>query len=239
MKIALWCYSPVAVRAARVLAADPEVDAVGIYSGSQQIPREFPPVSASDLEDWDVLTTDGSLPKGSVDLPPRVVTSQYEPGPAVNGANLISGIAGSLAALELAHGGQVGVAYTVPGSVHRTGRRLRFPSPMRSLHGRAVAQAPLPGAVGEALEAASPGPWAGVLVWRSVAGTEERILGVADDRLFLEAIALAATSVAAGRGAYSDSPAVAYEAPADFVEAAVGSGLSVASYSSDSSGSDV
>ena len=62
------------MRAARVLAADPEVSAVGIVSGDGQVPPEYEAVSSSDLASWDVLATDGAIPSDE-SMPRWTVTS--------------------------------------------------------------------------------------------------------------------------------------------------------------------
>ncbi|MFQ5967447.1 MAG: hypothetical protein ACE5MI_07535 [Acidimicrobiia bacterium] len=239
MKVVLWCFSSVAVRAARVLAADPDVSEIGIVSDSGQTPHEYRAVSPSDLASWDVLATDGALPPDEKLIPRWVVTTREADGKPsqpnqIVGANIVSGIAGSLAALELARTDRkVRLAYTVSGAPLRRGEQLRFPSPVGTLYGRPPQGASLPSGLDRVWEAPTHDQWAGVLVWRAQDGSPQRVLGVADDRGFLAAIALAAATVAAGRGAYRSVPGYAFEAPAALVEVAVGSGLTVASYSSE------
>ncbi len=233
MRVAVLAQTALAVRTVRVLAAEPSVEVVGLVEGSVRAVADSRSVRWAELEHWDVLVSDGPLPDGRTPET-RVVTADLLPrDQQISGANLVVGIGGSLAALELARSEQptsILVAHTSTGQLLYRGERFRFPAPVGALYARRTSTDHLPEGIDLVFEAPLPRAWAGVLIQASAA-SEIRIVGVADDRQFLEAIALASTAIATGRGAYPGTAARSYEAPAAFLEAAVASGLTVASYS--------
>jgi len=239
MRVGVRCHTEAGLRAARVLAADPSVDYVALFPGSTYVARELPRVDIVG-EGWDAIATDGEPDPAWARN--RVVTSGRPIGPwsgdLVFGADLTAGIGGCLAAIEGArHDGaaRIVLGFTVAGQVPRRGRLLRFPDPVGVRYGRPVPAHEFPIAVTEAIAAPGPETWAGLLIEVSRPGEDLpfRIVGVADERLFLEALALAAGAMAAASGAYPSGLSPAFEASGPYVEAAVRSGLTVAWYSSD------
>jgi hypothetical protein len=243
MKVAVRSMSPVAIRAARVLAADPDVTKVGLLSDSTHLVADFPRIPPTQLQDWDVLVTDTSLV--GLDHPALVSASPVSPddapGSALIAANLDVGVALALTKLQLRRATSVTeltVAWTEPDVRVRRGEAIRFPEPV----GIRLAE-PTDGSpwefppTAQMLVASDAGQWAGVLIRmteRERRSSITRVIGIADSRVFLEPIALAAGVLAMGSGAISAGIHRPHEAPEAFVEAAVRSGLSVAAYSSES-----
>jgi len=175
LRVLLYPTSDLAARAGAVLAGMKEVSAVAVLKGAPH--RTHLPVTEQ-AYDFDVAVTDAPfelaitmlskplvLPSGSGPTSQTVLTDCSPRGLAI--------------ALGKWRNAPT-VAYTVPSEV--SGAKVSFPPPIGTVPGRRV------GSVAgiQIQEAGAPGPWAGIRVETSPP------LAMIDDRLFMEAIALAA-----------------------------------------------
>jgi hypothetical protein len=251
VRIALHQTGEVSARAGNVLLAEPNLLELGLIdarpSGND---RRVRPVT--DLADYDVVVTDAEHPGpiveqaldreiscvSWVDIDIEMYDAAFRDTAhcLVAGANLADGIAPSLAAHEVARGGEIlGVvtAWTEPGKPLRRGEGVQFPDPVGSRWARKRKGARTP----DGLVAPIEGEWAGALARVTAAGksgVSTRIVGVADSAVHLEGLALAATTLAVSESAYPPGlhhPAAAAER---FLERALGAGLDVAAYTVDS-----
>jgi hypothetical protein len=245
VRIALNAIGEVGVRTGRILTAERDLVALGLYGDSSSLGQDRRTIAITSLAGFDALVTD-DLAAGSAlaglaaedgvscamagDASPEVMARFEESSTAVlvTGCSL-AGLAATLAAHEAARTNQsrsTVIAWTESGKPLKRGTPVAFPEPVGARWGRRVRSA------GTTTRIAVPidGSWAGATV--TVVGAETRIVGVADETAHLEAIALAAGAVVA---ATTDLTGVI--TPADVAEAylaaALGMGLGVAAYTLD------
>ena len=231
-----------------MLLAERSVEALGLIGRRSTYPD--PRVSTiTNLAGWDVVASDTidhlarRYRQASDHGIPLVVPSgaaveiDHPDIPVVLGANPSFGLAASLAAHECTRRDtpmEAVIGWTEPGRPLRRGVPLAFPQPIGNLWAETAggiwSGAP-PGT--RFLAAPVEGPWTGLTVRVTAAtpeGVEVRTLGIADDRSFLEGIALAAAVLVAGAGAYpvgSNYPTAAFQ---EYLDAALTAGLDIATF---------
>lgn len=250
MRIALNAVGEVGVRTGRILTAEHDLVALGLYGDSSSLGQDRRTIPISSLEGFDALVTDDldggsaiaaiaaddgvscALPGTASD---DVIDRFRRSGSAVlvTGCSL-AGLAATLAAHETARTDEpldTVVAWTEPGKPLRKGSPVAFPEPVGARWGRRVETA----ARLTRLAVPVDGGWAGAtatVVGRIGTTTETRIVGVADETSHLEALALAAGAVVA---ATTDLTGVL--TPEDVAEhylaTALRMGLGVATYTLD------
>ncbi len=246
MRIALNAVGEVGTRTGRILTAEADLVALGIYGDGGGLGEDRRTIAISTLEGFDVLVTDDA--KGSSALagialedglgcavPTAVspaVAEQYSRSkrPLITNCSL-SGLAATLAAHEAAKTDAPldrVIAWTETGKPLRRGVPVAFPDPVGARWGRRV------GPAGETTHIAVPvdGPWAGATatVVGTVAGTTTtRIVGVADAEAHLQAIALAAGAVAAAATTLT-GPIEPRDVAELYLTTALRMGLAVATY---------
>ena len=238
MRIALHHTGEVGIRAGRILLGDPRVEALGVVDREPADPGDDRVEKVADLTSYDLVVTDAREPapivKRSVAAGAScVVWVEANVGEAdgaviLTGANLASGIAPCLASHEIARSSQVDkvvVAWTEPGTPLRSGEPLAFPDPIGGCWGRSQSN--------NEYVAPVAGDWAGAMakVTSRVDGVATtRIVGVADLAPHLEALALAAGTLAVGAGSYQQGLRRATDSAEDFLAEALAAGLDVAAY---------
>lgn len=256
MRIALHADGEVGRRTGRILLAERDLTALGIY-GSEGGTEDRKMTRIADLTGSDALVTDAP------DSRSFALVAAEEGVSCVVGADLrvdrrlarrfldagltlliASGLGGGIAETLASHeqarterNTSITIAWTTSGRPLRRGRGIPFPDPVgprwasrvgRRIRRRDRAEVPIARFV-----APVPPPWAGALV--RVAGLHDehpvdQVVGVADQGPHLEAIALAAGAVSVARGSYPPGvhrPSVAAEA---YLQTALDMGLGVASY---------
>lgn len=238
----------VASRAARILLAERELTGLGLIGGTAK-GHDKRVHSATDLSEYDVVITDApdsrELVEASLDAGVSCVVwtdaddlaeefgDQFAAAgiTLLTGANVASGLAPSLAAHEIARGGEtmeVSIAWTEPGNALRRGEAIPFPDPVGprwaverpAKHGYRSYAAPL------------PGEWAAALARVTSAGNDGvvmRIVGVADLAAHLEALALSSGALAIEL--YAAGAHLPADAAELYLAKALAAGLGVASYS--------
>lgn len=217
MRIALNAIGEVGVRAGRILTAERDLVALGLYGDSSSIGQDRRTIPISSLAGFDLLVTDDieggsalaglaaddglscALPGGASDE----VRDRFErSGESVLITHCsLEGLAETLAAHEAARAddpAETVIAWTEDGKPLRRGEPVAFPDPVGARWGKRRRSA------GTTTRIAVPvdGEWAGAtatVVGRIDGGRETRIVGVADEVRHLEAIALAAGAVVASR----------------------------------------
>lgn len=238
MRIALHAAGEVGTRTGLILLAERSLSALGIYGGGS-LASDRRALRIAELAGFDLLVTDDPNPAPLAAIAvedglssviagevPAAIAERFATAgrTLLTGANL-HGLAMTLAAHEVA--GMEGpvrssVAWTTPGKTLRRGLAVGFPDPVGARWGRSV-----PGGI----EVPVGGSWAAAAV--TVTGrfggkTVERLVGVADQRDHLEAIALAAGAVAVASGAFTPGGHTPSEAATAYLGAAMGMGLGVA-----------
>ena len=248
MRVALDASGPAGSRAARVLLAERAVDALGLI-GRRSTTGDPRIHTVTNLAGWDVLVSDHSdqyvkryRQASDHGIPlvvagPRVRIEEQPDIPLVVGANRSAGLAASLAAVDCARRGnplEILVGWTETGQPLRRGAALAFPQPVGNRWAHEVGSvwptAP-PGVT--YLAAPIEGSWAGVTAKVTTAsedGVEVRTMGVADDALYLDGIALAAAALIAAAGAIPVGLHHPTAAAADYLETALRAGLEVATF---------
>lgn len=249
MRIAINLVSSIGVRVGKILTAESELVALGVYGESKGLGQDRRIIPTSTLQGFDALVTDdaetGSALAGlavedglACALPApaaEAVISQFQRAsrPLLMNCSL-SGLAATLAAHEAARTDSpldTVIAWTSPGKPLRRGTPVAFPDPVGARWGRRV------GPVGDTtyVEVPVDSRWAGAtatIVGSVSSGSTARIVGVADDSDHLEAIALAAGAVVAATTRQTGvlEPA---DVADEFLSAALKMGLGVATYTLD------
>ncbi len=247
MRIALHTTGEIGTRAGRILLAESDLTALGLY-GQTGKTEDRRTMAIDTLDGFDVLVTDdpspGSMAMLAAESRLHCVTVHRPRGRSLGRrfsaagktllapADLGMGIAATLAAHERARfttPSAVVVAWTSEGRPLRRGTAVPFPDPVgprwahkyrRTRRGEPVTR----------LVAPAPPPWAGALA-RITTERSEVVLGVADHGPHLAAIALAAGALAVAAGHYPNGVAEPEAAPRHYLAAALRVGLGVASYS--------
>lgn len=250
MRIALNAIGEVGVRAGRILTAERDLAALGLYGDSTSIGHDRRTIVISSLDGFDLLVSDDAeegsglarlaaddgiscaLP-GDVSSDVRARFEESDSSVLITNCS-IEGLAETLAVHEAARADDVAetvVAWTEEGKPVRTGEPVAFPEPVGARWGKRRRSA------GTTTRIAVPvdSEWAGAaatVVGRGPSGLERRIVGVADQVRHLEAIALAAGAVAA---AQTDLTGVITpkDLAEDYLAAALRMGLGIAAYTMD------
>ena len=250
MRIALNAIGEVGVRTGRILTAERDLVALGLYGDSTSIGQDRRTIAISSLDGFDLLVTD-DLEGGSAvaalaaddgiscaipgDANSDVIDRFERSGSSVLITHCsLEGLAETLAAHESARAddpAETVIAWTEEGKPLRKGEAVAFPEPVGARWGKRRRSA------GTTTRIAVPvdGEWAGAtatVVGRTDTGQETRIVGVADEIRHLEALALAAGAVAAVR---TDLTGVITpkDVAEEYLAAALRMGLGVAAYTMD------
>lgn len=240
MRIALNAVGDIGTRAGLVLLAERSLVALGVYGGGN-LGSDRRAIRITSLSGYDVFVTDDPDPAPlaaiavedgvscvvASTVPATIAQRFATAGLTVLAGADVRGIATTLAAHEVAGLDavtRVGAAWTVPGQALRRGVGVGFPDPVGARWGR-----PVEGGT----EVPIGGAWAGAAV--TVSGTiggrpTERLVGVADQRDHLEALALAAGAIAVAAGSYGPGVHTPADNAGAFLAAALGVGLGVAAY---------
>lgn len=241
MRIALHPTGEAGRRAGLILLAEADLVALGLYGYDGPRIADRRTMTIGGLEGFDLLVTDDPEPTPIAAIAAEdglhcVAAGEVSPSVAddyavaglslVEGAGL-AGLAATLAVHEAARveeSAEVTVAWTVPGKPLRRGIAVGFPEPVGARWGRET---------GSGVEVPIAGPWAAAAatVRGRVDGSwTERLVGVADDRLHLEGITLAAAALVVARGLASAGRSRPPDFAAAFLSAALGVGLGVATH---------
>ncbi len=240
MRIALNSLGETGTRAGLILLAERSLTALGIYGGGT-LTADRRTTRISSLSGFDVLVTDDPEPSAIAAIAIEdglscVTAAAVDPAVAdrfgaagrilLTGADL-RGLAATLAAHEQLTSEaplHSTVAWTVPGKALRRGVAVGFPDPVGARWGRKVT---------DGVEVPIGGSWAGasvIVTARRNGKTVQRLVGVADQREHLEAIALAAGTIVVGGGNLPPRALQPVDAAVAFLEAALGVGLGVAAH---------
>jgi hypothetical protein len=254
MRIALHADGEIGKRTGRILLAEPDLTALGIY-GQAKGAEDRRTTAIRSLTGYDPLVTDAPDARafalvaaeegascavaGSPRVDRRLAKAFLDRGlTLLIAADLAGGIAETLAAHETAvtdRDRSVTIAWTTEGRPLRRGEAIPFPDPVGPRWATRIGRAPRRRkrvtATPNRFEAPVTGIWAGAMI--RVTGernghTLEQVVGVADHAAHLGAIALAAGALAVARGAYPPGvhrPAVSAEA---YLDIALEIGLGVA-----------
>lgn len=248
MRIALNAIGEVGVRTGRILTAERDLIALGLYGDTASLGQDRRTITISSLEGFDLLVTDDvdegsalarlavadglscALP-GEAPDDVRDLFEQSESSVLITHCS-IEGLAETLAAHEAARADDIAetvIAWTEEGKPLRNGEAVGFPDPVGARWGKRRRSA------GTTTRIAVPvdSDWAGAtatVVTKS--GREKRIVGVADEVKHLEALSLAAGAVAAVR---TDLTGVITpdDIAEDYLATALSMGLGVAAYTMD------
>ena len=254
MRIALHVVGEVGRRAGRILLAERALTALGLYGQEGGPTEERRTMAIKDLVGFDLLVTDAiedasafatrAADEGipcvlSVEKVSREVADRFA---ALDltllvGSNL-AGLADSLARHEQAltdSDRSITLAWTEPGKARRRGDAVPFPDPVGARWGRRLRRS---GRAADALPTSRivvplSGPWAGAMakVEGGVGGMAvTRVVGVADHREHLEAIALAAGAVSMIGGAFGPGRQSPGDAADAYLSTALALGMDVATY---------
>ena len=249
MRIALNAVGEVGTRTGRILTAEADLIALGLYGDHAGISQDRRTLRISSLDGFDVLVTDDREASSALAglaiedglacvvpgaISPTVADQFLRTNRVVLTNCSLAGLAETLAVHEAAGTDEpldTVIAWTEHGKPLRRGAPVAFPDPVGARWGRRIGRA----AATTRIAVPVDGEWAGAtatIVGKVDDVTETRIVGVADAGDHLEAIALAAGAVAATRTELSG----AIE-PRDIAElylrTALGMGLGVATYKLD------
>ena len=245
MRIALHAVGDAAQRAGRILLAESDLVALGLYGHGGSHVADRRTIAIRELTGFDILVTDDvdaasafagiALDDGldcvvsaaavDADLDQRYAAAART---LLVDSGSVSSIAACLASHEVARTDGVAavtMAWTVPGKPLHRGQAIAFPDPVGGRWGRRVGRSP------EQIEVPVEGEWAGasVTVLGRVAGeSTRRVVGVADHRGHLEGIALAAGALAILAGGFGSGLHRPGDAPEAYLAAALRVGLGVA-----------
>jgi hypothetical protein len=249
VRLALHPTGEIGHRAGRILLAEAGLEALGIYGSRRPGTEERRATAIKDLSGFTVLASDDTTAPldlaaiavtdglscvlaADVAPPPALAARFAARGLALLVAASLPGLAEALATrAELPGATQRLLAWTRPGKPGRRDVAVPFPEPLRARWAEHLA--PLAGDEAGTTRAAAAvdGPWAGALA-RTTTGSgrkrRERLAAVADDRLHLEAIALAAGALAVARGQVPPGAGRPGDLAAAYLEACLGVGLEVA-----------
>jgi hypothetical protein len=251
LRIALHSISDVGARAGKILLAERDLTALGLYGASNR-GGDRRTMAITELTGFDVLATDDIDAAAALagiaadDGLSCVLAANLEPDPELVarfedagttllvGANLATGIAETLAAHEIARTDadlRLTIGWTTDGKPRRKGEAVPFPDPVGARWGERVKRQgddPVP-----TIRVAVPheGRWGGAVA--QVSGSLEgdsvdRIVGVADEKEHLGAIALAAGAVTVAEGAFGPGLRWPRDAAHAYLETALRLGLGVA-----------
>ncbi len=253
MRIALNASGEVGTRAGRILLAERDLNALGLYGHSGKT-EDRRTMAIRELTGFTVLVVDEPSPTDALALAGiaaddglsavLAVAADVEPALAerflaagttlLTGAGL-SGIADSLAAHEAARVDDetsIEVAWTVNGSPLRSGEAIPFPDPIGPRWGTVVERLDAPAPTLTRIEVPVDREWSAAMARVSAGTRRARIIGVADLGVHLEAIALAAGALAVTQGSFPPGVWKPADAAEPFLKAALDVGMEVATFTS-------
>jgi hypothetical protein len=251
VRLALHPTGEIGHRAGRILLAESDLEALGIYGHRGTGTEERRATAITSLAGYAVLASDDAVAPldlaaiavadglscvlaADTDPPPDLAERFAARGLTLLVAASLPGLAEALAGRAVAEASLPGallLAWTRPGKPGRRDVVVPFPDPVGARWGARLPARP--GDLGGTTRAVVPldGPWAGALA-RLTAGTgrrrTERLVAVADDRRHLEAIALAAGALLLARGATAPGACRPGGVAAEYLTACLGVGLEVA-----------
>ncbi len=249
MRIALNAIGDIGTRTGRILAAEPDLAALGLYGDHAGIAQDRRTIQISSLEGFDVLVTDDHASSSALAglavedglscavtgaISPTVAEQYTRSNRVVLTNCSLAGLAETLAVHEAAGTDlplDTVIAWTEHGKPLRRGAPVAFPDPVGARWGRRVD----PGADTTRIAVPIEGDWAGAtatVVGKVGDATETRIIGIADAGDHLEAIALAAGAVAAAKTDLS-GPIQPRDVADLYLRTALAMGLGVATYTLD------
>jgi hypothetical protein len=250
VRIALNAIGDVGVRTGRILTAERDLAALGLYGDTASLGQERRTIRISSLQGFDLLVTDDAEEGSALarlagadglscalpgDAPDDVrdLFERSESSVLITRCS-IEGLAETLAAHQATRADDIAetvIAWTEEGKPLRNGEPVAFPDPVGARWGKRQRSA------GTTTRIAVPvdSDWAGAtatVIARTGRGRERRIVGVADQVRHLEALALAAGAVAAVR---TDLTGVItpQDVGEDYLAIALSMGLGVAAYTLD------
>ncbi|HSM01954.1 MAG TPA: hypothetical protein VK960_05890 [Acidimicrobiia bacterium] len=250
MRIALHSVGEVGRRAGLVLLGERDLIALGLYGHQGRRREDRRTIVIRELDGFDPLVTDDTDAASGLagiaaddgiscvvtadEIDPEIAARFTDSGlTLLTGAN-VSGIAESLAAHEVARTDRVTettAAWTVPGKPLRKGEAVAFPDPVGARWGEAAERTNETTRIEVPIE----GEWAGASATVSGAADGEpvqRVVGIADLRMHLEGLALAAGAIVVAEGSIPPGVHRPGDHPEMYLDAALRVGLEVAAYSS-------
>jgi hypothetical protein len=253
MRLALHPTGEVGHRAGLILLAEAGLEALGIYGHRGPGTEDRRCTAVNDLTGFAVLASDDATAPldlagiAAEDGLSCVLAADVHPDPALAArfaeqrrtllvAASLPGLAEALACREVARSEgspEVAFAWTRPGRAVRRGEAVPFPDPVGACWGTRLPRRADDPPLTTRIEVPMEGPWAGALVRlvrREGGPVRERIVGVADDRRHLEALALAGGALTVAEGGFSPGvhrPAAGADA---YLGRLLGLGLEVASF---------
>jgi len=251
MRLALHPTTEVGHRAGRILLAEAALEALGIYGHRSRATEDRRSTAVTDLSGYTVLASDDatapfdlarialddglSCVLAAADAPDPGLASSFAERrlSLLTGASL-PGLAEALAAHEVARADAVAallVAWTIPGKPQRRGEAIPFPDPVGARWGSRLPERAGEAPPTERFAVPVEGPWAAALARVTTGGRRRqtrRLVGVADDRRHLEAIALAAGALVVAEGGAPPGACRPGEVAAAYLGIALRLGLEVA-----------
>lgn len=250
MRLALHPSGDVGHRAGRILLAERDLEALGVYGHRSPATAERRVMTITDLAGFTVLVSDDAtapLDLASIaaeDGLSCVLAAAVTPDPGLVArfaarsrsllvAASLPGLAEALAQREASRAAapyELLLAWTREGKTDRRETAVPFPDPVGARWGARLPSRsdPVPTV---RVEVPVEGPWGGALA-RVTTGAgrarQERLVAVADDRRHLEAIALAAGALVLARDQAPHGACSPGAVPDAYLEACLGMGLEVA-----------
>jgi len=253
VRLALHPTTDIGHRAGRLLLAEADLEALGIYGHRGPATEDRRSTAITDLAGFTVLVSDDTvapLDLAAIALEDGlscVLAASGSPDPGLaarfagRGLSLLAdaspcGLAGALRhhkALAARPGQEALVAWTIPGKPLRHGRAVPFPSPLGPRWGRPIP--PLPGQETNLVLVEVPveGPWGGALARvtrRAGRRPVHGLVAVADDRRHLAALTLAAGALLVARGGTFPGASRPEDAAAAYLQEAARVGLELAGF---------
>lgn len=252
MRIALNAAGEVGRRTARILLAERDLDALGLY-GHRGGTEDRRTMAITELTGFSILVADEPAPADALGLA-RIAADDglscvLAAAPDVDGdladafrdagktllvgADLASGIAETLAAHETTRiEGETGVsvAWTVPGSPRRRGEAIPFPDPIGARWGIEVSRRVEDTVPVRRFEVPVEGPWGAAMARVETGRRRARVVGVADLADHLAAIALAAGTLVVAEGGLPPGVWRPADASSAFLGSALRVGMDVAAF---------
>jgi hypothetical protein len=221
VRLALHPTTEVGHRAGRILLAERDLAALGFYGYRGRAAEDRRSLVITRLAGFSLLASDDATAPldlaaiaaedelscvlaAAVDPPARLADRFLRSGLTLLVDAGLSGLAGALRFHETVHARpeqEVLISWTVTGKPLRRGEAVPFPSPLGARWGRRLDPGPDPAV--RRLEVPMEGPWGGALArvtGRAAGKVGTRMVAVADHRLHLEALALAAGALLVARG---------------------------------------
>lgn len=253
MRLAIHPTTEAGHRAGRILLAEPDLEALGVYGHRSRGTEDRRSMAITDLAGFTVLISDDATAPfdlaaiaaedglscvlaADADPPPLLAARFARQGLTLLVAASPTGLAGALRFHEgigADPAREVLLAWTKAGKPLRRGEAVPFPDPLGARWGRR-----LPGRPGDdpaivRIEVPVEGPWGGALArvtGRAGRKTIQHLVAVADDRHHLAALTLAAGALLLVRGGPAPGVCRPADAAAGYLREAGHVGLEVAGF---------